>query len=182
MAQLAQYGDMGLVNDLAGLNVPVVQGTAPTWTPGMFWVNTSAGNTVNHWEGSGTGGGWLSSPAAGTRYLALLTADPVLNAAVNITDPGFVELNTNGYTRQIATFSQATAAYPSTSANTNLITFGPMISSMLIPVQWVALVTSSSIAPTTGFLLASWNLAAPVQVNASQNIQIGIGQLILQGQ
>lgn len=180
MAQLAQYGDMGLVNDLAGLNVPVVQGTAPVWTPGMYWVNTNAGNAIEQWTGST--GGWVTSPAPGTRYLALLTADPVLNAAVNITDVGFSELNTVGYTRQIVTFSQATAAYPSTSSNTNLITFGPMGNSMLIPVQWVALVTSSSVNPTTGFMLASWNLAAPIQVNASQNIQIGIGQLILQGQ
>jgi hypothetical protein len=179
MAQLAQYGDMGLVNDLAGLTVPVVQGSAPTWVPGQYWVNTSAGNAVEQYNGAI--GGWSSSNV-GTRFLALLTADPVLNAAVNVTDAGFVELTTAGYARQIATFSPATAAYPSTSANTNLITFGPMTSSMLIPVQWVALVTVSSLTPTQGYFLASWNLAAPIQVNASQNIQIGIGQLILQGQ
>jgi hypothetical protein len=180
MAQLAQYGDMGLVNDLAGLTVPVVQSTAPTWTPGMYWVNTT-NNTTYQWMGTNTGGGWLSL-GVGQRYLALLSTDPVLGQAVNITDPGFVEMNTLGYSRQIVTFSQATAVYPSTSANTNLITFGPMTTSMLAAVQWVALVTSSSIVPTTGFFLASWNLTAPIQVNASQNIQIGIGQLLLQGQ
>lgn len=172
---------MALVNDLAGLTAPIAQSTAPTWTPGMYWVNTN-NNSVNHWEGTNTGGGWVSSPAAGTRYLALLVADPVLGGAVNITDPGFVEMLTPGYTRQIVTFSQASGTYPSSSANTNLITFGPMSSSMLAPVQWVALVTSSSIAPQTGFFLASWNLKGPIQVNASQNIQIGIGQLVLQGQ
>jgi hypothetical protein len=180
MAQLAQFGDMGLVNDLAGLTVPVVNGTAPTWTPGMYWVNTSAGNVVEQWQGAA--GGWTSSPAAGTRFLALLTADPVFGQAVNITDSGFSECVTTGYTRQIVTFSQATASYPSTSANTNLVTFGPMASSMLVPVQWVALVTTSSLTPAQGFFLASWNLTTPIQVNVSQNIQIGIGQLVLQGQ
>jgi hypothetical protein len=180
MAQLAQFGDMGLVNELAGLTVPAVQGSAPTWTPGMYWVNTSAGNTINQWQNAT--GGWQSSPAAGTRFLALLTADPVLGAAVNISDPGFSEMVTAGYSRQIAAFSQSTATYPASSANTNLITFGPMTNSMLVPVQWVALVTIGSTSSTQGFFLASWNLVAPIQVNASQSIQIGIGQLVLQGQ
>jgi hypothetical protein len=176
MSQLAQYGDQQLVNDLAGLTVPSVSSSAPTWFPGLYWVNTGSGNAVEQWNGTS----WVTSPAPGTRYLALLTADPVLGGAVNISDAGFVECTTGGYSRQTVTFSEASAAYPSASSNTNLVTFGPMTSSMLTPVQWVALVTSSS--GTSGFFLASWNVSVALQVDASQYIQIGIGDLVLQGQ
>ena len=178
MSQLAQNGDMGLVNDLAGNNIPFIQSSAPG-TPASFniyWVNTGSGNALNQWNGTS----WVTVPAPGTRYLALLTTDPVLGGAVNISDAGFVEMTTAGYTRQQITFSNASSAYPSVASNSNLITFGPMSTSMLAPVQWVALVTSSG--GTTGYFLASWNLAAPIQVNASQTIQVGIGQLVLQGQ
>jgi len=176
MSQLAQYGDMGLVNDLAGINLPIIQGTTPSApaSPNIYWVNTGSGNALNQWNGSA----WVTSPAPGTRYLALLTADPVLNGAVYISDAGFVECTTAGYARQTVTFSSATSAYPSASANTNLITY-TMSSTMLAPVQWVAMVTSAS--GTLGWFLASWNLAAGIQVNATQTIQIGIGQLQLQG-
>jgi hypothetical protein len=181
MSQLAEVGDQGLVNTLSGNAVPVASavGSPPTWIPGLYWYNTTA-SAFQEWNGTA----WVTSPAPGARYLALLTADPVLGGAVNITDPGFVELTTSGYARQLATFSNATAAVPAVSANTNLITFGPMSSSMLIPVQWVALVTESTteLVSPYGQFLASWNLSAPVQVNASQQIQIGIGQLVLQGQ
>lgn len=178
MPQLAQVGDQGLVNDLAGLTVPAVQAGAPTWFPGLYWVNTN-NNSVNQWNGSA----WVTVPTPGTRYLCLLTADPVFGQAINIGDPGFVELTTSGYARQPAVFSQASAAYPSVSSNTALITFGPMTASMLVPIQWVAMVTSGPAGgTTTGQFLASWNLSTPVQVNASQSIQIGVGQLVLQGQ
>lgn len=177
MSQLAQFGDMSLVNDLAGVNLPFIQSATPPApaSPNIYWVNTGSGNALNQWNGSS----WVTSPAPGTRYLALLTTDPVLGGAVNISDAGFVELTTSGYARQVATFGTANAAYPAASSNTNLITFGPMTASMLAAVQWVAMVTSSS--GTTGYFLASWSLAAPVQVNASQSIQVGIGQLELQG-
>lgn len=175
MAQLAQFGSQGLVNDLAGLTVPAIGTSAPTWLPGLYWAN-GTGITVEQWNGSA----WVTSPAPGTRYLALLTADPVVGGAVNIADSGFVELTTSGYSRQVVTFSQATSTYPAVSSNTNLVTFGPMATTMLAPVQWVALVTSAS--GTTGYFLASWNLAAQIQVQASQNIQLGVGQLVLQGQ
>lgn len=178
MSQLAQNGDVGLTNDLAGLNTPFIQAGTPAAPASfnIFWVNTGAGNALNQWNGTS----WVTIPAPGTRYLALLTTDPVLGAAVNIADAGFVEMTTAGYARQVVTFGNASAAYPSVSSNSNLITFGPMASSMLAPIQWVALVTSSS--GTSGYFLASWNLTSPVQVNASQVIQIGIGQLVLQGQ
>jgi hypothetical protein len=176
-SQLAQYGDMSLVNDLAGLNLPVIQSGTPSApaSPNIYWVNTGSSNALNQWNGTS----WVTSPAPGARYLALLTTDPVAGGAVNISDAGFVECTTSGYSRQLVTFSNASAAYPSASANTNLITFGPMSSSMLAAVQWVAMVTSSS--GTSGYFLASWSLVSPVQVNATQTIQVGIGQLQLQG-
>jgi hypothetical protein len=176
MSQLSQYGDMQLVNDLAGLTVPSVQGSAPTWFPGLYWVNTSSGNAVEQWNGTQ----WVTSPAPGTRYLALLTADPVLGGAVNISDAGFVECTTSGYARQSVTFSEASAAYPSASSNTNLVSFGPFSATMLAPVQWVAMVTSAS--GTTGYFLASWNMPVALQVDTSQYIYVGVGSLLLQGQ
>ena len=188
MSQAAQVADTGLVNTLSGYGAPVASavGSPPTWFPGLIWYDTT--NAVfKQWTGNAGVGGtgtWVSSPAPGTRYLALLTADPVFNAAVNPQDAGFAELTTAGYARQAVTFTAATTAQPSLASNTAVITF-TMSSSMLVPVQWVALMTLSTTvvagAPY-GQFLASWNLSAPVQVNASQSIQIGIGQLVLQGQ
>lgn len=181
MSQLVQVGDQGLVNTISGNAVPVASavGSPPTWIPGLYWYNTTA-SAFQEWNGTA----WVTSPAPGARYLALLTADPVLGGAVNINDPGFVELNTAGYARQQVTFTNATAAVPALASNTTVITFGPMSSSMLVPIQWVALCTQNTteLVSPYGQFLASWNLTTPVQVNASQSIQIGIGQLVLQGQ
>jgi hypothetical protein len=183
MSQLAQWGDMGLVNDLAGLTIPLVQSGTPgaPASPNIYWVNTGSGNAINQWNGTA----WVTSPTPGTRYLALLTADPVNTAAgtpvVNLSDAGFVELGVAGYARQIATWSSASAVYPSVSSNTNLVTWGPLSASMPVPAQWVALVTSAS-GTATGYILASWQLVSGVQVGASQSIQLGIGQLVIQGQ
>ena len=181
MSQAAQLGDQGLVNTLSGNAVPVAAatGSLPAWIPGLYAYDTTA-TAMKQWNGVA----WVTSPAPGNRYLALLTADPVLGAAVQPTDAGFVELTTSGYARQLVAFTNATAAIPSAASNTAVITF-TMSSSMLVPIQWVALMTlSTTVAAGSpyGQFLASWNLSAPVQVNASQSIQIGIGQLVLQGQ
>lgn len=177
-SQLSQYGDMALVNHLAGQAVPVASaaGSPPAWVPGLYWYNTTAA-AFEAWNGTA----WVTSPAPGTRYLALLTTDPVLGGVVNLSDAGFNECQTAGYSRVAVTFTPASAAYPSQSSNTSVITFGPFTSTMLVPVQWVALVTSAS-GTSTGFFLASWALSAPIQVNASQSIQCGANQLVLQGQ
>src|SRR5580698_8203931 len=102
-SQLAQYGDMGLVNDLAGNNLPVIASSAPAApvSPNIYWVNTSSGNALNQWNGAS----WVTSPAPGTRYLALLNTDPVAGGVVNITDAGFTEMTTSGYSRQAVTFT-----------------------------------------------------------------------------
>ena len=181
MTQLAQIGDQSLVNHLSGVAAPVasVGSSPPTWFPGLYWYNTTA-SAFEGWNGTA----W-STGAFGLRYLALLTADPVLGGAVNISDTGFVELTTTGYLRQSVAFNQASSSYPSQASNTSLITFGPMSISMVVPIQWVALVTTGPTGEPSneaGFFLASWQLVAPVQVDASQSIQIGIGQLVIQGQ
>jgi len=176
-SQLAQYGDQALVNTLSGQAVPVASavGSPPAWFPGLIWYNTTA-TAFQQWNGTA----WSASPTPAARYLALLTTDPVAGGAVNIADAGFVEMTTSGYSRQLVTFTQATATYPSQASNNSLITFGPMGTTMAAPVQWVALVTSAS--GTGGYFLASWSLLAPISVNASQSIYVGLNQLILQGQ
>jgi hypothetical protein len=174
--QISQYGAEAAVNLLSGAATVVVQGSAPSWIPGMTWVNTSSGNSVNQWNGIA----WISSPAPSTRYLALLTADPVAGAAVNMTDATFVELTTSGYARQACAFNNAANSYPALCQNGALITWGPMTSTMLAPVQWVAMVTCSS--GTQGYFLMSWTLVAPIQVEATQSIQVGVQELDIQAQ
>lgn len=165
--QIAEFGAAHLANALTGAAVPVVQGTAPTWFPGLYWIDTSSGNAVKTWNGSA----WVTSP--GARFLALLSADPVAANAVNISD--LTEITTAGYSRQSVTFSHATTAYPSAASNSNLITFGPMTAGMTQAVQWIAMVTVAS--GTTGYFLESWLMPTALQVNASEVIQIGIGEL-----
>lgn len=165
--QIAEFGAAHLANALTGAAIPVVQGTAPTWFPGLYWVDTSSGNAVKTWNGSA----WVTG--AGSRFLALLSADPVTANAVNISD--LTEITTAGYARQSVTFAHASTAYPSAAANSGLITFGPMSAGMTQAVQWIAMVTVAS--GTTGYFLESWLMPTALQVNASEVIQIGIGEL-----
>lgn len=169
--QISQYQAMGSLNHLSGQAEVLVQGTAPVWYPGVVWVNSSSGYSINTWNGQA----WVTN--FGQRWLALLTADPVAGGVVNLSDAGFSEVQTAGYARQTVTFGQASSAYPSTTSNVGLITFGPMTATMTLPTQWVAMVTGS--AGTTGLFLASWVITQGVLVNASQSIQISPGQLVL---
>lgn len=170
--QIAEFGAAALVNHLSGQAIPVVAASPPTWFPGLYWVDTSSGNAVKTWNGSA----WITG--AGSRFLALLSADPVAANAVNISD--LTEITTAGYTRQSVTFAKAALAYPSSAANTNLITFGPMTAGMVNAVQWVALVNVAS--GTSGYFQMSWLMPTAVQVNASQVIQIGVGALVIENQ
>jgi hypothetical protein len=183
-AQVSMYGDMSLVNHLSGYAIPVASATSapPTWYPGVAWYNTSA-SEFYVWQGGPPGSNsYWAAPAGqnvpGSRFIALLTADPVAGGAVNISDAGFIECATSGYSRQQVDFGPATTNYPSSASNTNVLTF-TMTSSMLVAVGWAALVTVSS--GSTGLFLASWVLNQSYQVNVSQSIQVGVGQLILQG-
>jgi hypothetical protein len=176
-SQLAQFGDMGLVNTLSGQAAPVASAFAspPAWIPGLVWYDTTNA-LLKEWNNSA----WVSSPTPGARWLALLTSDPVASGVVNISDAGFTEMTTSGYVRVPVTFTNATTGYPSQASNAALLTFGPMVASMIVPIQWVAMVTSAS--GTSGQMLCSWALSAAVQVAASQAIYVSPNQLIIQGQ
>jgi hypothetical protein len=194
-SQLAQWGDMSLVNDLAGQSAPFIQTATPGVpnSPNQLWITASslAGLAVSQWQpnsaGLWSGGSWVALSVVSNQpviplYLALLTQDPVAAGATTISN--LTELfggpGSFGYSRQAVTFSAANAAYPSSSSNTGLITWGPITTSMTAPVQWVALVTVPT--GTSGSLLATWFLSTGIQVNASQSIYCGINQLIIQGQ
>jgi hypothetical protein len=113
----------------------------------------------------------LNALVAGSPYLALLTADPTgLETIAALT-----ECADSGYSRQAATFTSASAAYPSFISNSGLISFGPFTSGMALPSQWLALVSSAS--GTSGNLLNTWTLSAPEQVGATEFVNIPPGAL-----
>lgn len=173
---IRQNGAEATLNHIAGLAVPVVAASAPTWIPGMYWVNTTDSNAVYAWNGSS----WVKTPPAGSRYLALLLADPDISGpsggpAVNVSD--LIEDTTAGYARQPITFSDATAGPPAALSNSTTLTFGAYTANMAAPAQWAALVTSA--AGTAGLLLYTWELDTIQQVNVSQFIVLPAGSLSL---
>lgn len=181
VSQLAQQGDVNLCNDLAGNAFPIVQTSTPgaPVSPNQLWVNATNASTISQWNGSawvsiGTGASLTDMPL----YIALLTQDPVQGGATTVA--GLVELVIGGYSRALVTFSAASNSYPSTATNNNTLSFGPMSTTMTVPVQWAALVTTAS--GTTGQFLASWAMLSPLAVNQSQSISAGPGALTLQGQ
>jgi hypothetical protein len=177
MTQVGQWGSMAAINHLTGNVPPYIGSTAPTWIPGLDWINTSSGTVLYHWNGVA----WVSGAAG--HYIALLTVDPATTGpsggySVNISD--LVEDTTAGYARQAVTFSAAGTTYPSPSSNTGNLTFGPYTAAQTVPVQWAALVTAAS--GNTGLLTYWWNLSPAEQVSVSQTIVIGSGTLSLAGQ
>jgi hypothetical protein len=173
--QLSQVGAQILANKIAGNAVPVLQTSAPTWIPGMDWIDTTSGATLKTWNGSA----WIVGAA--TRYVALLTASPFTSGsgggyAQTIAD--LVEVSTTGYSRQVAAWSNAAASYPAPVSNSGVLTFGPMTAAMALAAQWAALVTHAATG-TAGLLLYFWQLDAPQQVSVSQSIQVPIGNLSL---
>jgi hypothetical protein len=173
---VCQTGAELSLNTIAGLTVPVVSSVAPTWIPGLYWVNTGDSNNVYDWNGSA----WVKVPAAGSRYLALLTADPDTSGAggtpaVSLSD--LLEDTTSGYARQLFVMSGATPGPPAGMVNANTITFGPYGANMPVADQWSALVTSAS--GTSGLLLYTWDLDTIEQVSVSQNIVFPAGSLSL---
>ena len=164
-----------LANKAAGNVPPSIGIGAPTWIPGLDWIDTSSGAVLKTWNGTS----WVAGNA--TRYVALLTASPFTSGpgggyAESISD--LVEVTTAGYSRLVCAFSNATAAYPAVAANSGVLTFGPMSAGMLQAAQWAALLTHAS-SGTTGLLLYYWQLDLPQQVSVSQSIQVPIGALSL---
>lgn len=162
---LSRTGARAAMNNALGIQLPVVSGSAPTWKPGMWWIDTGSGNAIKRWNGSS----WVVD--SGVRYLALLFSGPAENATLAALD----EIVTSGYARVSVTLDFATDADPTIVLNTNLITFGPMSVDMTVAATHAALVDVPS--GTTGQVLYTWELDVAQQVNASQTIQVAIGQL-----
>jgi hypothetical protein len=168
MTGIAITGAQSELNHLTGVATPVISGTAPTWFPGLQWVNTTTNPPVLYlWNGVA----W--APIGGGPYLALLTSDPTNQTTI----AGLTECQDAGYARQAVTFTQASATAPVSASNTALIAFGPFSVNMALPVQWIALVTTQS--GTNGFLRETWTLSAPEQVLASQTIDIPANALVI---
>lgn len=164
MTGVAISGAEMQLNALGMINIPVVSGSAPTGTPGKFWIDTGSGNAVKTWNGT-------AFVLAVAPYLALLTADPTGVTTI----AGLAECTDSGYARQQVTFSAATAGPPAQMVNSTLIQFGAFTVNMSQPCQWLALVSVSS--GTTGLLLNTWTLNAPQQVLATQFVDIAPGVL-----
>lgn len=167
MTGITQNGAQRSLNSLTGTVVPIVSNSAPTPVPGLYWVDTSSGNTVKEHNGSA----WVAAPAQ--FFLALLTADPT--GAINVSD--LTEVTTTGYSRVACVFSPASASVPAVISNSSLLTFGPMTANMAVAAQWAALVTAAS--GITCKLQYTWALDTPQQVLQTQTIQIAAGQLTI---
>lgn len=163
MTGVAQTGAMAMLNHLGGVVPPAIQSTAPTWIPGLAWVNTTTNPPILY---SWNGVSWVTRVSQGGPYIALCTQDPTGLTSVS----QLAECTDAGYARQSVTFGQAVAGTPVTIANTNLLQFGPFTVNMSLPVQWVALVTTQS--GTNGFLLQTWTLSQQWQVLATQVLDI----------
>jgi hypothetical protein len=166
MSGVAQVGAQVQLNALTRAVLPVVSGSAPTWQPGMFWIDTGHSNAIKTWNGST----WVTDL---NLYLALCTADPTGQTTI----AGITECADAGYARQACPFVLASATYPSIASNSGLIVFGPFSVNMALPVQWAALVSASS--GTSGQLEQTWTLSQQWQVLATQTIDIPVGALTI---
>lgn len=81
------------------------------------------------------------SPAAGSVYLALLTAAPT---DTNLTMAAVTEYGATGYSRQVFGPGSATAAEPSVISNAGVITFGPFTAGTGSAVTHAAICDASS--------------------------------------
>lgn len=172
-SQIAQYGAEATLNHLSGFAFPVIATSAPSWYPGIVWVNGTG--SVESYNGTT----W-SVVTSAPRYIALLTADPSTSGtgggpSVNVSD--LAEVSTAGYSRQPVTFTQATNAYPSVCSNTAVLNYGPFTAPMTSAAGWAAMVTSAS--GTAGYLLCTWVLTTSVQVSTGQSIEFAIGNLVM---
>lgn len=167
--RLSQYGAQALANHISG-NAPVYIGSsAPTWVPGLSWVNTTSGAVRYEWNSSA----WVLASTMG-QYIALLTADPTTGPAINVSD--LTEVTTAGYSRSAVTFTAASSAYPAVVSNNGTLTWGPLSADMLLAAEWAALVTCAS--GTLGIFKYSWPIA-PQQKATSQVMQLATGGLTL---
>jgi hypothetical protein len=136
---------------------------------------------ILNWTTGTSLGGWTPP---GTLYVALLTADPSIIAAIP-TDPQLTELTelgATGYSRQVVTFSAATSPGSgglSQIQNSNLVTFGPFTGAggSSTATTFGALVDHAS--GTVGQVIATWQWDQPILAPQGLSITIPIGNLTL---
>lgn len=112
-----------------------------------------------------------ATQTARTTYLVLLTSAP----GDTTTLATMAELSATGYSRQSVTWA-APSSDPSSSSNTNTITFGPF-STDPGNVTHLALVSASS--GTSGDFLYYWTADAAKDAAIGDSIQISIGSLVM---
>lgn len=166
MTGVAQVGAQISLNCLTRSVPPVVSSSAPTWVPGLYWIDTGHSNAVKAWNGNA----WVTDL---NLYLALCTSDP----SGSVTMATVAECTDGGYARIAAPFIQATAAYPSVTSNSSLIVFGPFSVNMSLPVQWAAL--CSAVTGTFANVHETWTLSQQWQVLATQTIDIPVSELTI---
>lgn len=178
MTSIAPVPAETAVNFYTGKLTVTVASSAPSFTAGLLWQNSSTGH-LNAWNGTA----WADVSA---RYLMLLYADPATSGPGGgpaLQMPDLVECADTGYARQAVTFTAAapvSGGYPPVSAsNTAAVTFGPFGIDMTGTASWVALVSSSS--GTSGLYLWYWNVPADQtqQVTASNSITIPAGTCVI---
>ncbi len=160
------------LNILTGAVTFSTAGSAPTYTPGLMWLNAGV---LYAWNGTA----WVNYA---TRYLCLLTADPFTSGAgggrsVFVAD--LVEVTTPGYTRVPVTIGLASSGLPCVATNPALVTWGPFTADMAVAAQYAALVTNSS--GPAGILCYTWS-GLSEQVSASQSIEVPASGLVLSQQ
>jgi hypothetical protein len=110
------------------------------------------------------------SPAAGSVYLALLTAAPTQS---NLTMAAVTEYNKTGYARQVFGPGSASAAVPSVIGNNATITFGPITGGDGTAItHWAICDAASGTAANiiaTGALTSSRSPAAGDSLQAAAN-------------
>ena len=112
----------------------------------------------------------VATTAAGSTYLALLTADPGPGATMAAMN----EDATTGYTRQLVVWGTPVGSPPVTS-NVGQITVGPYTADQADPVTHYALVTSAS--GTTGKVKWVQALDAGFQASAGDSLVFPAGSL-----
>lgn len=110
------------------------------------------------------------SPAAGSVWLALLTALP---SDTTLTMAGVTEYAATGYARQVFGPGSATAAEPSVISNAGIITFGPFTAGTGATVTHAAI--CDAVSGTTANIIATVALTASRTPATGDSLQAAIG-------
>lgn len=111
--QLSALGAQAAVNHIGGIVPPVIASSAPTWVPGLDWIDTASGTVLMAWNSAA----WVAASTMG-KYIALLTGNPATSGpgggyAMSVSD--LIEDTTAGYARQSVTFAEPPAYSGSTT-------------------------------------------------------------------